>query len=70
LSSAPPFEAIATYVPSRSTRITGFLRRLPDFAPTEVITTTGNPFSSVPRVPPDDSYSSTFSRTHWVLLGT
>ena len=53
---APPCEATAAYTPSFSTRMTGFLRSLPLFAPTDVITTIGH--SEWPRrvfasVPPD-----------------
>ena len=39
---APPFDATAAYLPSFSTRMTGFLRSLPDFAPRDVITTIGH----------------------------
>src|SRR4051795_4268821 len=67
---APPFEATSAYLPSCSTRITGFLRILPDLAPTDVTTTTGTPRRVVPSVPPDDSYASTWSRTHCSGLGS
>src|SRR6476659_8706481 len=59
-------------MPSRSTRITGFLRRFPDFAPTEVITTIGSvpPRNVLASWPWLASNCSTWSRTHWALLGT
>ena len=41
-----------------------------ELAPREVITTTGTPRSMVPLVPPELSYSSTWSRTHFALLGS
>src|SRR5450759_3645325 len=50
--------------------MTGFLRSLPDRAPLDVTTIVGTPRSSVPRVPPDPSYSSTCSRTHWAAGGS
>src|SRR5262245_25951626 len=64
-------EATARYLPSRSTRISGFLRRAPDFRPTEVMTTIGSgpPRRVLARAPPDASYSSTWSRTHCRVLG-
>ena len=68
---APPIEATARYLPSRSTRIRGFLRRAPDLRPTEVITTIGSlpPRRVLARAPPEASYSATWSRTHLALLG-
>ena len=71
---APPLDAIATYTPSRSTRITGFLRSLPDFAPTR-----GDHHDRVTpcaaqgvglAAPSVASYSSTWSRTHCAGLGS
>ncbi|MCP2259871.1 Helix-turn-helix domain-containing protein [Streptoalloteichus tenebrarius] len=62
----------AAYRPSCSTRISGTLRILPLFAPRIVTMTTGRPVSHsvVPSVPPELSYSSTCSRTHWAGLGS
>src|SRR6478672_3042606 len=59
-------------MPSRSTRITGFLRRLPDLAPTDVITTIGSPVSRrvLASCPSLASNFSTCSRTQPALLGT
>ena len=59
-------------MPSRSTRITGFLRRFPDFAPTLVITTIGSvpPRRVLASAPSVASNFSTWSRTHCALLGT
>src|ERR1700743_692945 len=68
-SGAPPLEATAAYLPSCSTRITGFLRSLPDAEPIEVMTITGTPRSTVPLVPPELSISSTCLRTHSAELG-
>ena len=53
--------------------MTGFLRSLPDLAPTEVMTTIGH--SGIPRSvlasrPLEASYFSTWSRTHWAGLGS
>src|SRR6476620_8967238 len=42
---------------------------MPDRAPSVVRMTTGRPRRVVPRVPPEDSYSSTWSRTHFWGLG-
>src|SRR5205085_1115439 len=67
---APPLEATAAYTPPCSTRITGFLRSLPELAPSDVITTTGTPRNVAPLVPPDVSYSWTCSRTHFAWLGS
>src|SRR6202042_3700541 len=55
-----------------STRITGVLRTLPLRAPRLVMITTGRPVSRsvVPCVPPEPSYSSTWSRTHACGLGS
>src|SRR4029079_15921739 len=52
--------------------MTGFLRTLPDFAPSEVITTIGSPVSRnvLARCPSEASNSATWSRTHCCLLGT
>src|SRR5262249_4881883 len=60
------------YRPSCSTRITGVLRILPLLTPRLVTITTGRPVSRsvVPRVPPEPSYSSTWSRTHAAVLGS
>ena len=58
----------AAYTPSCSTRMTGFLRRLPLFAPREVITTMGRPMISLPSAPAEASYFSTCSRTQSDLL--
>ncbi len=71
-SGKPPFEATAAYRPSCSTRITGILRILPLFAPRIVTMTTGRPVSQsvVPSVPPELSYSSTWSRIHCAGLGS
>src|SRR5699024_3678425 len=49
--------------------MTGVLRSLPELAPMLSTMITGMPFISVPSVPPDDSYSSTWSRTHFAGLG-
>src|SRR4051795_2204860 len=45
---------------------------LPLFAPRVLSTMTGNPVSMsvFPLVPPELSYNSTCSRTHWVGLGS
>src|SRR5665647_959696 len=67
---APPIEATAAYSPSCSTRISGTLRTLPDFAPRVVTMITGISRIVVPEVPPDPSYSSTLSRTHSAGLGS
>src|SRR5690348_3138675 len=60
------------YRPSCSTRITGVLCTLPLLAPRLVTITTGRPVSRsvVPCVPPELSYSSTWSRTHARGLGS
>src|SRR3954452_25363569 len=50
--------------------MSGTLRSLPDFAPMVVRRMTGLPCNVVPLVPPERSYSSTWSRTHWVGLGS
>src|SRR5689334_17617383 len=49
--------------------MSGVLRILPDLAPSVVRTITGLPRSVVPSVPPEPSYSSTWSRTHCSGLG-
>jgi hypothetical protein len=64
-----PLDATAAYTPSCSTRMTGFLRRLPLFAPRDVITTIGRPMISLPSAPPVASYFSTWPRTHSEALG-
>jgi hypothetical protein len=48
-------DATAAYVPSCSTRMTGTLRSMPDFAPRVVMTIIGRPRSRVPSVPPEAS---------------
>src|SRR6266446_1607995 len=60
------------YLLSFSTRITGVLRTLPLLAPRLVTITTGRPVSRsvVPCVPPELSYSSTWSRTQPRVLGS
>src|SRR5215469_5224698 len=60
------------YRPSCSTRITGVLRTLPLYTPRLVTITTGKPVSRsvVPRIPPELSYSSTWSRTQAFVLGS
>ena len=68
----PPTEATAAYLPSCSTRMSGFLRSLPDFAPRLVTMMTARPVSAnVPAsAPPERSYASTWSRTQSQLLGS
>jgi hypothetical protein len=66
----PPSEATAAYSPSCSTRISAFLRSLPDLAPTVVSTITGMPRSVVPSVPLDFSKSSTCRRVRSDVLGS
>jgi hypothetical protein len=48
----PPADATATYRSPSTIRITGFLRTLPDFVPTDVKITTGRPSSVPPSTPP------------------
>ena len=69
-SGAPPFEATRAYLPSCSTRISGFLRSLPLFAPTEVHHDHGDAAHRRALLPPEDSIFSTWSRTHFSGLGS
>src|ERR1700687_155209 len=65
----PPADPTATYRSPSTIRITGFLRTLPDFAPTDVRITTGRPSSVPPSIPPLASYSVTCVRRLSVGLG-
>jgi len=55
-----------------STHTARVLRTLPHRAPTDVTITTGLPVSRsvLPRAPPEDSWASTWSRTHFSGLGS
>src|SRR5438094_638797 len=50
--------------------MTGVLRILPLFAPRVVRMTTGRSWSVVPCVPPEPSYSSTWSATNCIGFGS
>ena len=71
-SGVPPLEATIAYSPPCSTRITGSLRTFPLTRPRMVTMITGISVlpSVFPRLPPELSYSATWSRTHWAGLGS
>src|SRR5690242_20001593 len=61
---APPSDATTAYRSPSVTRMSGVLRSLPVLLPLVSRMITGAPSSSVPSVPPDDSYLSTCDETH------